>query len=248
MKISIVTVCYNSKNFIRQTLESVATQDYPNIEHVVIDGGSNDGTVEILNEYKDRIIFISEPDKGIYEAMNKGVKLATGEVIGTLGAGDFYPNNQVIGKVAATFERYGTDSIYGDKQYVHPGNIQKTVRYWKSGEYKIENWLKGWMPPHQSFYLKKKAFENYGYYLEQFRSAGDYELMLRMLYKHKLSTHYLPELLVTMLTGGTSTVSFSNRIKANLEDRKAWLLNGIEPKWYTLYAKPLSKVLQFLQF
>ena len=179
--------------------------------------------------------------------MNKGVKLATGDAIGTLGAGDFYPNNTVISKVVAGFEKYKTDAIYGDKQYVNPENIEKTVRYWAAGEYKIENWLEGWMPPHQAFYLRKNAFERYGLYMTEFRSAGDYELMLRMLYKHKLSAQYIPELLVTMLTGGTSTASFSNRIKANLEDRKAWLVNNIEPKWYTLYMKPLRKVLQFLK-
>jgi glycosyltransferase involved in cell wall biosynthesis len=247
LKISIITVCFNSKDFIRKTLETVASQDYQNIEHVVVDGGSTDGTVAILKEYKSKIVFISEPDKGIYDAMNKGVKLATGDAIGTLGAGDFYPNNQVISKVAASFEKYKTDAIYGDKQYVNPENTQKVVRYWNPGEYKIESWLEGWMPPHQAFYVKKSAFEKYGMYIDEFRSAGDYELMLRMLYKHKLSAKYIPELLVTMLTGGTSTASISNRIKANLEDRKAWKVNDLVPKWYTLYWKPLGKVLQFLK-
>jgi glycosyltransferase involved in cell wall biosynthesis len=247
LKISIITVCYNSKDFIRKTLETVASQNYGDIEHVVIDGGSTDGTVEILKEYTGKINWISEPDKGIYDAMNKGVKLATGDAIGTLGAGDFYPNLQVISKVAAAFEKYKTEAIYGDKQYVNPENTEKIVRYWNPGEYKIENWLEGWMPPHQSFYLRKTAFEKYGLYIDEFRSAGDYELLLRMLYKHKLKAKYIPELLVTMLTGGTSTASFSNRIKANLEDRKAWEMNNIVPKWYTLYWKPLGKVLQFLK-
>lgn len=223
----------------------MAAQSYPNIEHVVIDGGSTDGTIAILEANKSKINYISEPDKGIYDAMNKGVKMATGDAIGTLGAGDFYPNTDVICKVAVGFEKYKTDAIYGDKQYVNPENIEKVVRYWKADEYKIDNWLEGWMPPHQSFYLRKNAFEKYGFYLTEFRSAGDYELMLRMLYKNKLSAAYIPEQLVTMLTGGTSTASFSNRIKANLEDRKAWMVNNIEPKWYTLYLKPLGKVLQF---
>ncbi len=247
MKISIITVCFNSKDFLRQTLETVASQNYSNIEHVVVDGGSKDGTVAILEEYKNKIVYISEPDKGIYDAMNKGIKLASGDAIGTLGAGDFYPNNQIISKVALAFEKHKTDAIYGDKQYVHPKNIEKVVRYWSPGEYKIDNWLEGWMPPHQSFYLRKIAFEKYGLYMVEFRSAGDYELMLRMLYKHKLTAKYIPELLVTMLTGGTSTASFSNRIKANLEDRKAWKVNNLEPKWYTLYRKPLAKLKQFLK-
>jgi glycosyltransferase involved in cell wall biosynthesis len=225
----------------------VANQAYHNIEHIVIDGGSTDGTLAILQEYADKIVFISEPDKGIYDAMNKGVKLASGSIIGTLGAGDFYPNNQVIKKVVEGFEKYNPDAIYGDKQYVNPENTAKIVRYWKPGEYKIENWLEGWMPPHQAFYLKRIAFEKYGLYLDDFRSAGDYELMFRMLYKHKLTAQYIPELLVTMLTGGTSTASISNRIKANLEDRKAWKVNNIKPKWYTLFAKPLGKVFQFFK-
>ncbi len=248
MKISIITVCFNSKNFIRKTLETVANQDHPNIEHIIIDGGSTDGTVDILKEYTGKVNWVSASDKGIYDAMNKGVKLATGEAIGTLGAGDFYPNNQVISTVALAFKKFGTDSIYGDKQYVEPENTEKVVRYWNPGEYKKENWLKGWMPPHQSFYLRKAAFEKFGLYMDDFRSAGDYELMLRMLYKHNLSAQYIPNLLVTMLTGGTSTASFSNRIKANLEDRKAWQLNDLKPNWYTLFMKPLGKLGQFLKF
>lgn len=248
MKVTIVTVCYNSKDFIQKTIDTVAQQTYGNIEHVIIDGGSTDGTVAILENNSAKIRYISEPDKGIYDAMNKGVKLATGEVVGTLGAGDFYPNNQVISKVVAGFEQYKTDAIYGDKQYVHPENTEKVVRYWNPGIYKIENWLEGWMPPHQSFYLQKTAFVKYGLYMDEFRTAGDYELMLRMLYKHKLKAQYIPELLVTMLTGGSSTASFSHRIKANLEDRKAWQVNHLTPKWYTLYMKPLGKLGQFLKF
>lgn len=246
-KISIITVCFNTVGQIRHTIEAVAGQDYPNIEHIVIDGGSTDGTVTILEEYAGKIKYISESDKGIYDAMNKGVKLASGHAIGTLGAGDFYPNAQVISKVVEGFAKYQADAIYGDKQYVHPENIEKVVRYWNPGPYKIDNWLEGWMPPHQAFYLRKSAFEKYGMYMEEFRTAGDYELMLRMLYKHKLTAHYIPELLVTMLTGGSSTASIGHRIKANLEDRKAWQVNNLNPKWYTLYMKPLGKIFQFLK-
>ena len=244
MKISIVTASFNNRDTIKHTLESVASQKNCEVEHVVIDGGSTDGTLEILKEFPG-IVFLSEPDKGIYDALNKGVKLATGDVVGTLGADDFYPHEHVLERICARFENPDTDVVYSDKNYVHPSNLNKVVRHWTSGEYKRENWLKGWMPPHLSFYIRRKYFEKYGYYNIDFRSAGDYELMLRMMYKHKLNVAYLPELTVTMRTGGTSTVSFKNRWRANREDKRAWEINGLKPRWYTLIMKPLSKLHQF---
>ena len=222
----------------------MAEQTYPDKEHIVVDGGSKDQSVEILKQW-NKATFISEPDKGIYDALNKGIKMATGDIIGTLGADDFYPHTQVLERVAKLFEDPTVDVVYADKNYVNPSDIHKVVRHWTAGPYIHENWLKGWMPPHLTFYIRKKYFDQYGYYLTDFRSAGDYELMLRMMYKHKLNIKYLPELVVTMRTGGTSTMSLKNRIKANLEDRKAWKVNGLKPKWYTLYLKPISKITQF---
>lgn len=244
MKITIITVSFNSEATIKQTIDSVLAQDYSNVEYIVVDGASKDGTVDILKSYGDRIKYISEKDKGIYDALNKGLKLATGDVIGTIGSDDFLPNSSVLGHVAETFIQTGKDVIYGDLQYINPDNEEKIVRYWSSGEYKIENWLKGWMPPHLSCYIKREAFVKYGNYITDFTCSGDYELMLRMMYKHKLSAGYLPKVLMTMRNGGTSTASWKHRYRANMEDRRAWELNQLQPKWYTLWMKPLSKISQ----
>ena len=158
MKISIITVSFNSAKTIRQTIESVLNQDYADLEYIVIDGASKDGTIDILKSFGNRIKFISEPDKGIYDALNKGVKMATGEVIGTIGGDDFYPNNQVITHIAKAFQENQTDAVYGDKQYVNLGDDHTIVRYWRSGVYVRENWLKGWMPPHLYVLFKKVCF------------------------------------------------------------------------------------------
>ncbi|NBA76075.1 glycosyltransferase [Emticicia sp. ODNR4P] len=244
MKITIITVSFNSEATIKQTIDSVLAQDYPNVEYIVVDGASKDGTVDILKSYGDRIKYISEKDKGIYDALNKGLKLATGDVVGTIGSDDFLPNSSVLGHVAEAFIQTGKDVIYGDLQYINPDNDEKIVRYWSSGEYKVENWLKGWMPPHLSCYIKREAFEKYGNYIIDFSCSGDYELMLRMMYKHRLSAGYIPEVLMTMRNGGTSTASWKHRYRANMEDRRAWELNQLQPKWYTLWMKPLSKISQ----
>lgn len=242
MKISIVTVCYNAVKTIEQTIESVLAQSYNDFEYIVVDGGSGDGTVAVLEKYKDRIRYISEKDQGIYDAMNKGVVMATGEVIGIIGADDFYPDTEVLSRVGEAFRRNNTDSAYGDVKFVDPEDTGKVVRFWKDKDYDRANWLKGWMPPHIAFYLKKSAYEKYGLYKTEFTCAGDYELMLRMLYKNELSSQYIPATLMTMRVGGTSSASLKHRYIANMEDRKAWRINHLKPKWYTLWMKPLGKI------
>lgn len=245
MKISIVTAAFNSAATIKDTIESVLSQDYPNIEFIVADGGSKDGTVEILKSYGDKIKWISEKDSGIYEAMNKGVKMATGDAIGVVGSDDFYPDNQVISKVAKAFNESKADSVYGDLHYVDSVDTNKIVRNWKSGKYERQRFINGWMPPHTAFFLKKSAYDTYGLYNTTFRSAGDYELMLRMLYKYHVSSYYIPEVLMKMRIGGDSNSSIKGRIKANREDLRAWLMNDLKPRWYTIYAKPISKIFQW---
>ncbi|WP_435356990.1 glycosyltransferase family 2 protein [Emticicia sp. SJ17W-69] len=245
MKISIVTAAFNSAATIKDTIESVLSQDYPNIEYIVADGGSKDGTVEILKSYGDQIKWISEKDSGIYDAMNKGVKMATGDAIGVVGSDDFYPDNQAISKVVKAFNESKADSVYGDLHYVDAVNTNKIVRNWKSGTYDRQRFLNGWMPPHTAFFLKKSAYDTYGLYDTTYRSAGDYELMLRMLYKHHVSSFYIPEVLMKMRIGGDSNSSIKGRIKANREDLRAWVINGLKPRWYTIYAKPISKIFQW---
>lgn len=244
MKITIITVAYNSAATIRQTIESVLSQDYHDLEYVVVDGNSKDETLEIIKSFGDKIKYISEPDKGIYDALNKGLKLATGDAIGTIGSDDFYPNRHVISEVARVFKETKSDAVYGDIQFVNPGQEAKIVRFWKAGSYQKSNWLKGWMPPHLTFFLKKTAFEKYGNYEIDYTCAGDYELMLRMLFKHGLSASYLPQVLITMRNGGTSTASLKHRYRANMEDRRAWRMNNLKPHWYTLWMKPISKISQ----
>lgn len=245
LKVSIITASYNVAGTIRQTIESVLAQDYPNVEYWVIDGGSTDGTVAILQEYAGRIQFISEPDKGIYNAINKGLTRATGDVIGMIGADDFYPSNDVLSAVAQQFQQTDAWAVYGDNQYVSAENPNKIIRNWKSGNYHNSNWLFGWMPPHLSFYASRKLLDAVGLYREDFSCAGDYEWMLRALYNQERKVVYLPKVLMHMRTGGTSNASLKHRLTANREDRIAWKMNGFKPYFFTLWLKPLRKIFQY---
>lgn len=247
MKVSIITVSFQSAATLRQTIESVMSQDYTNKEYWVIDGGSTDGSLQILESFGSKINFISEKDAGIYDAMNKGLNLIQGDIIGMIGADDFYPTNDVISSVVSTFESNQVDVVYGDKQYVNPKNPQKIVRYWTAGTYQRNRWLYGWMPPHLSFYIRESSASKNGKYRTDFTCSADYEWMLRALYKNKMTAKYLPKVLMTMRNGGTSTASMKNRIIANIEDRKAWAVNHLEPYWFTLGLKPLRKIFQLFK-
>jgi glycosyltransferase len=247
MKISVITACYNNADTIRDTLVSVTEQDYPDIEYIIVDGDSKDDTLKIVDEFSSRIAkVVSGKDGGIYFALNKGLELATGEVIAFLHADDVYAGRSVLSNVMALFSKSGADSVYGDLQYVERTDTSKVVRHWKAGSYYDGIFRKGWMPPHPSFFLKRKCYGQFGVFNTTFRSAADYELMLRMLHKHKVSTAYLPEVLVKMRVGGTSNVTLKNRVRANKEDRRAWKINGLRPGLLTLTIKPLSKLKQLL--
>lgn len=247
MKISIITACYNSAETIRDTIASVLAQDYPEIEYIIIDGASKDNTLAIVNEYRNRITkVISEKDGGIYFALNKGISLASGEVIAFLHADDVYASKTVITDIMKKFKETGSDAVYGDLQYVERENMEKVVRNWISGPYNDGIFRKGWMPPHPAFFLKRICYIKYGGFNTTFRTAADYELMLRMLHKHKVSVSYVPEVIVNMRVGGVSNASISNRIKANREDKRAWIVNGLKPGMFTLIRKPLSKLLQYI--
>ncbi|MFI5164484.1 MAG: glycosyltransferase family 2 protein [Bacteroidia bacterium] len=248
MKVSIITVCYNSEATIEETIRSVVEQNHPGIEYIVVDGKSTDKTLAIIEKYRNKISkLVSEKDNGIYFALNKGLQLATGDIAGILHSDDFYTNSAVISRVVKEFETKNCDSVYGDLQYVSREDISKVTRHWKSDPFDAKRFLKGWMPPHPTFFVKRKFYAQFGLFNTVFSSAGDYELMLRFLYKHRITSSYIPEVLVKMRTGGVSNVSFSNRLKANREDRLAWTVNGLKPAAFTLTAKPFSKLKQFFK-
>ena len=245
MRISIITATLNVSETIENCLKSIATQSY-DIEHIIIDGVSTDNTAHIIDEYTGHPVkFVSQPDLGIYDAMNKGIAMATGEVVGILNADDFYASDDVLAKVAAVFSDPKVDACYGDLKYVDEHDVAKTVRYWKSGDYNRNKFHSGWMPPHPTFFVRRSVYEKYGVFNLDLGTAADYELMLRLLLKHEINAVYIPEVLVHMRTGGKSNVSFSNRLKANRMDRRAWSINGLKPCLWTIPLKPLRKIPQW---
>lgn len=245
-KVTIVTVTLESKDLIRDAIESVVNQNYPNIEYLIIDGGSSQESLNIIHEYRHKITkIVSERDAGIYDAMNKGLSLATGDIIGFLNSDDFYNGLDVISKVVRTMEDGGFDAVYGDLDYVKLNSKHRIVRRWRSGPMKLDRFYKGWMPPHPTFFVRKSVYQQFGGFNQQLKHAADYELMLRLLFVYKVKAGFIPHVLVKMRLGGQSNRSLRNRLLANLEDKQAWEMNGIHPKWYTFILKPLLKVFQY---
>jgi len=236
----------NSSSTIRDTLTSIASQSYPNFEHIIIDGLSNDDTLKIISEFPHVSICISEKDKGIYYAMNKGIELATGDVVGILNADDMYAHQDVLKDVMALFEDSSIDAVYGDLDFVSASNITKIKRSWRSGTFNKNSFYNGWMPPHPTFFVRSDAYRKYGKFNTTLSSAADYELILRFLLKNDINPAYLESVLVKMRHGGKSTGSIINRLIANREDRLAWRLNGLKPGFFTLILKPLRKINQFI--
>lgn len=245
--VSIITPALNSATTIAHTLQSVAEQEYPRIQHIIVDGGSRDQTVEIVKQFSHVAHLVSEPDLGIYSAMNKGILLAEGEIIGILNSDDFYANKAVISKVVEYFEASSAETLYGDLDFVHPKNINQIVRVWRSGRFKSHLFLFGWMPPHPTFFVRRNVYKRYGLFDINLRFSADYEFMLRLLYKWRVSTTYLPEVLVKMRAGGQSNTSLRIRLKANKEDQIAWKINALKPYFFTHWLKPLRKVPQFFR-
>jgi glycosyltransferase involved in cell wall biosynthesis len=247
MKVSIITVCYNSESTIEDTIKSVANQTHPDIEYIIIDGNSRDATVEMIKKHSAFVSkWISEKDTGIYDAMNKGLEMATGEIIGILNADDVFANSNVIENIVNFFRDQSIEALYADLKYVQRKDISKVIRFWKSGEYAEGKFYYGWMPPHPTLYLRKSVYQKYGNYRTDMPSAADYELMLRMIHVQKIKLAYYPQVIVLMRDGGFSNRTLQNRIKANRDDRRAWQVNNVHPKFYTLLMKPLSKILQFV--
>lgn len=244
--ISIITVALNAAGTIRDCLQSVHCQTHP-VEHVVVDGGSTDGTLDILAAHAEKLArVVSEPDAGIYDAMNKGISLIRGEVVGILNADDLYANENTLAEVAKALARSGVDSCYGDLVYVDPAKATKVLRSWRSGAFARHKFRWGWMPPHPTFFVRASVYRRFGVFNTALGSAADYELMLRLLLKHRITTVYIPQVLVRMRSGGVSNASLKNRMVANRMDRKAWQVNHLTPYPWTLWLKPLRKVTQFV--
>ena len=247
MKISIITATFNSAATIRDTLESVKNQTYTNIEHIIVDGLSEDNTLSIVDEYPHIARVISEKDKGIYDAMNKGITTATGEIIGILNSDDFYINNNVIEKVVNTFKSKEVDSVYANLNFIEPRSPYKITRYWNAGVFSRKNMISyGWQPPHPTFFVKKSSYDKLGLFNLNFKIAADYELLLRFLYKNEVSTAYIPEITVNMRIGGESTKSLKNRWILITEYYESFKVNGLKPKLWTIPFRILSKIPQFI--
>ncbi len=244
--VTIITATFNSAATVADTLQSVANQTYPHIEHLIIDGLSRDNTSSVVNRFPHVARFLSERDKGIYDAMNKGIRLAKGDIVGILNSDDFYAAPDVIEKVVKLFENPSIMAVYADLQYVDESDTTKVVRHWKAGEYNQQAFYYGWMPPHPSFFVRKELYLQYGTFDTGFRYAADYELMLRFLLRYNAPAAYLPKVAVKMRTGGHSNASFKNRWKANREDRRAWMVNGLSPYFFTIPLKPFRKIGQYL--
>ena len=245
MLVSIITATYNSALTLRDSLQSVAKQSYAHIEHIIIDGASKDATLDIVNAFPHIAQVHSEKDQGIYDAMNKGIAHATGDIIGILNSDDFYVDELVIQDIVSVFENSNCDVVYADLQYVDREHTDKIIRTWKSGTMQQHSFLYGWMPPHPTVFVRRKVYEQYGAFNLALKSAADYEFMLRVLYKEKCPVAYLPKTIVKMRDGGKSNQSIQNRIRANREDKKAWALNGLQPYFFTLLLKPARKLIQY---
>lgn len=248
MKISIITICYNAVEHIDETIRSVLVQDHPDIEHIVIDGGSTDGTQQRIERYQEVLAhYRSEPDKGVYDAMNKGLRAATGEVVAFVNAGDMIAHRSCVAEMAAEFAKGDADAIYGDAYMVDPKDIRRVVRFWKGGAYNRAAFRSGWMPPHLGTYIRRSVYEHHGLFREDLKVSADYELMFRFMYKHRIRVRYVPKVLVRFRLGGVSNRSLAHIWRANLEVYKAWRLNGERVSPLIIVAKPLRKVLQYFQ-
>lgn len=247
LEFSVVTVTWNCEGTLADCLESVARQSWPEREHVVIDGASTDGTLALLEARRDQLaVLVSERDKGMYDALNKGIALSSGDVIGLLHADDCYADTTVLARVAEVFADPAVDACYGDLEYVAAQDMARVVRYWQSGEYNANKFYWGWMPPHPTFFVRRRVYEQFGGFNLEMGTAADYELMLRLLLKHRVRAAYIPKVLVKMRVGGMSNVSLKNRLAANRMDRKAWRANGLRPYLWTLWMKPVRKIGQWI--
>lgn len=246
--ISIITAVRNNRQFIEESLGSQLSQTYTNVERIVVDGGSTDGTLEIVKSFGSRIDrIITGPDRGLYDALNKGIRAATGDIIGLLHSDDLFAGQDTLYKVHEALADDGLDACYGDLLYVDKQDTSRIVRYWRAGTYHHKSFYWGWMPPHPTFFAKRVLYEKYGLFNLDMGTAADYELLLRYFVKYEIRAAYIPEVLVKMRTGGTSNSSIESRIRANRNDKKAWDVNGLSPYPWTFMVKPIRKLPQYFR-
>lgn len=250
MKISLITVTYNSSKTLSFTIQSVLNQIYSDIEYIIVDGASKDNTLSIIKEYEPkfngRMKWISEPDKGLYDAMNKGIRMATGDLVGIINSDDFYHRADIIQNVADAFKDKSVQAVYGDVRFVNDDNLDKTVRYYSSKSFSPKRFRFGFMPAHPTFFTYKKYFDEFGYYKMGYKIAADYELLTRFLYVHKLKCKYLPVDFMKMRTGGASTASIKSNWILNKEIVRACKENGIWTCMPLLFLKYFIKVFELV--
>lgn len=243
LKISIITVVWNNKETIKDAIDSVLNQTYSNIEYIVVDGASTDGTVEIVQSYGDKISkFISEKDKGLYDAMNKGIKLATGYIVGILNSDDFYIDEFVIEKIVQEFKEKQVDSVFADLVFVKPENINKTVRYYDSGKCMPDKFQYALYPAHPTFFVKNEIYKKYGVFKTDYKIGADFDIMARFLYTNRISYSYIQEPIIKMRIGGVST-SFSSLWINSLEQLRVCRENGIKSNIFKIFMKYPIKLL-----
>lgn len=251
MKISIITATYNSKRTLRDTLESVLSQTFSDYEHIIIDGDSKDGSLDLIRtyapKYGDRLKVVSEPDQGIYDAMNKGIQMATGDVIGILNSDDFYTSADALQVIADTFANNDIDATYGDIHFVNDDDLSKCVRYYSSAIFRRSFMRFGLMPAHPSFYCKKAVYEKYGSFDTSYKVAADFENLLRIIYVGNIKTKYIPKDFVTMRTGGASTAGLSSRTQIMKDHLRALKANDIYSNVFLLSLRYIYKLYEVLR-
>lgn len=248
MKVSIITVTYNSIDTLRDTIESVIEQDYPDIEHIIVDGSSNDGTQKLVKSYGAHISqFVSEPDKGIYDAMNKGIRMATGTIVGILNSDDFFTRTDVVSKVVEAFESdRDLDAVHGDLYYVDEHDTNKIIRYWHMSEYKQGAFFRGWHPAHPTLYLRKEVYTKYGLYDLRFPLSADFELMLRLFECCRIKTRHLNIVMIRMRIGGATSKSLKSIWRGIGQCKRAFRANGLRPPIFYPILRFLPKLWQFV--
>ncbi len=245
-KVSIITVTYNSAATIKDTLQSVAQQDYGNIEHIIVDGLSSDNTVELVREFPHVAQCISERDKGMYDGLNKGIKMCTGKYVGILNSDDFFSYDEAISTVVEALESADTEAVFADVKYISPADETKIIRYCASKGWTPEKFAKGYMPNHPTYYTAKKNYDLHGYFELDYKICADYELLIKHLYKARLRYKYLPHCLVTMRPGGISNGSLSKRLTLNKEIVQACKAHGMNTNLLKLSGKLFSKSMEYI--